>query len=185
MPSRTASGSSPLAAIADPGLVAPAIAQALGVREAGDTPLLDRIAAFLGDRDVLLLLDNFEQVVEAAPLVADLLGRCPRLTVLVTSRVRLRVSGEREHAVPPLGLTGPGGGSADAAGRSEAVRLFVARAQEVREDFALTPDNAVAVAEICRRLDGLPAGHRIGRRPRQGPATRGAARRDWTSGCPS
>ncbi|MEA2598865.1 MAG: hypothetical protein QOF01_5334 [Thermomicrobiales bacterium] len=140
-----------LAPISDAALVAPAIGQALGVREAGDTPLIERIVAFLHDRYVLLVLDNFEQVMEAAPLVADLLGACPRLTILATSRARLRISGEREHVVPPLGLARPG-----EADRSEAVLLFVARAQAVKEDFALTPDNTVAVAEICRRLDGLP-----------------------------
>ncbi len=146
-----------LAPIADPGLVAPAIAQALGVREVGDESLVDRLAAFLRDRRLLLVLDNVEQVVEAAPLVVDLLRACPRLTILVTSRVRLRVSGEREHAVPPLGLAEEGDASSVAnVAASEAVRLFVARAQAVRANFAVTPENAAAVAAICVRLDGLP-----------------------------
>jgi predicted ATPase len=146
-----------LAPITDPGLGAPAIAQALGLHEAGDEPLDRTLAAFLRDRAALLVPDNFEQVVEAAPLVANLLGGCPRLTVLATSRVRLRVSGEREHAVPPLGLAEPDERStvADVAA-AEAARLFGERAQAVREDSALTPENAAAVATICRRLDGLP-----------------------------
>ena len=93
-----------LASISDPTFVAPAIAQVLGVRESKDVELTARIAASLQDDYVLLVLDNFEHVVEAAPLVADLLGACPYLTVLATSRVRLRLSGEREHTVPPLPL---------------------------------------------------------------------------------
>jgi len=148
-----------LAPVADPGLVAPTVAQALGVREAGSEPLAERLTAFLRDARLLLVLDNFEQVVEAAPLVADLLGTCPGLTVLVTSRVRLRLTGEREHPVPPLALalarTGDAPALEEVAG-SEAVRLFVERAQAVKDDFALTDENAQAVADICRRLDGLP-----------------------------
>jgi len=146
-----------LAPVADPDLVAATIAQALGVREVGDEPLIGRLTAFLWDKRLLLVLDNFEQVVEAAPLVADLLVACPGLRALATSRVRLRVSGEREHAVPPLGVVARVDAvSVDEAAGAEAVRLFVARAQAVREDFALTPDNVSAVAAICRRLDGLP-----------------------------
>ena len=126
------------------------------VKKTGDGYLVDRLTAFLREKRLLLVLDNFEQVVEAAPLVANLLAACPHLTVLATSRVRLRISGEREHVVPPLGLTEPGAASAEAVDRSEAVKLFVARAQGVREDFALTSESAVSVAQICRRLDGLP-----------------------------
>ena len=134
-----------------------AIITALGVREAGDEPLIERLKAVLRDKRLLLVLDNFEQVVEAAPIVADLLGACPDVTVLVTSRVRLRVSGEREVPVAPLGLAAlDRHRSVEDVATSEAVRLFVARAEAVQPDFALTPDNAVAVAEICRRLDGLP-----------------------------
>jgi len=134
-----------LAPVADPALVLPTIAQILSVREAGERSLAARLADVLRDRRLLLVLDNFEHVVEAAPLVADLLAACPGLAVLATSRVRLRLSGEREHAVPPLGLTDDG-----------AVRLFVERARAVREAFALTPATAPVVAAICRRLDGLP-----------------------------
>jgi non-specific serine/threonine protein kinase len=146
-----------LASITDPALVAPAIAQALGVRDAGDEPLVARLAAFLGDQRLLLVLDNFEQVVAAAPVVADLLTACPHLTVLVTSRVRLRVSGEREYAVPPLEVSEPTDSAhVEVAAASGAVRLFVARAEAVKADFTLTPDNAASVTAICRRLDGLP-----------------------------
>jgi predicted ATPase/DNA-binding CsgD family transcriptional regulator len=146
-----------LAPVADSALVAPTVAQALGVREASSERLVDRIAAFLAGKRSLLLLDNFEHVVEAAPLVADLLRRCPLLTVLATSRVRLGVSGEHEHAVPPLEVSPPARADADAdAGEVAAVRLFVARAQAVAANFALTDENAAAVMEICRRLDGLP-----------------------------
>ena len=146
-----------LAPITDPALVASAIAQVLGVRETGDEPLTERLRGNLRDKRLLLVLDNFEQVVEAAPLLADLLGGCPDVVALVTSRARLRLSGEREHAVPPLELLAPVATTAvEDVAQSAAVRLFVARAQAVHEAFALTPENARAVAEICRRLDGLP-----------------------------
>ncbi|CAN5793323.1 hypothetical protein BH23CHL4_BH23CHL4_20640 [soil metagenome] len=146
-----------LAAITNPNLVASSVAQALGVREVGEEPLVERLKAYLRPRQLLIVLDNFEQVVEAAPVVADLLAACPGVKVLVTSRVRLRVSGEREHAVPPLGVTelpehAPFGDVAE----SEAVLLFVERAQAVKEGFVLTPENASDIATICRRLDGLP-----------------------------
>ena len=145
-----------LAPIIEPSLVAPTIAQVLGLRQTGDEPLAARLDAFLRDKRVLLVLDNFEQVIEAAPLVAGLLGACAGLTVLVTSRVRLRVSGEREYVVPPLGLPEHDEHARveDVVG-SEAVALFVARAQAIKSDFVLTPENAATVAAICRRLDGL------------------------------
>jgi predicted ATPase/DNA-binding CsgD family transcriptional regulator/transcriptional regulator with XRE-family HTH domain len=147
----------PLAPFSDPALLVPAIVKALTVREAGDGMLIERLKAVVRDKRLLLVLDNFEQIVEAAPDVADLLGNCPNLTVLVTSRVRLRLSGEREVPIAPLGLVelDRHRSVADVAA-SDAVRLFITRAEAVQPDFALTPDNAVAVAEICRRLDGLP-----------------------------
>ena len=146
-----------LAPVADPGLVASSVAQALGVREVGAEPLEAQLKAFLRDKRLLLLLDNFEQVVEAAPLVADLLAACPGPTVLVTSRERLRLVGEREHPVPPLGLPNAGElAPVEALAGSEAVRLFVQRAQAVMPEFALAGGNAATVADICRRLDGLP-----------------------------
>ena len=164
----------PLAAIRDPALVLPAIAQALGVREAGDRPLADQLVALLRDRALLLVLDNLEQVLAAAPRVAALLTDCPRLTILATSRAPLRVSGERTFDVPPLGLPGPVEGNSESLLRdlagAEAVRLFVERAQAARSDFALTEANAAVVAEVCQRLDGLPlaielAAARIGALP--------------------
>lgn len=158
-----------LAGIADPGLVAQTIAHELGVREAGGETIVDRLTLALGDRRCLLVLDNFEQVVEAAPLIARLLAACPRLRITVTSRVRLRLAGERAWPVPPLGLAareaGPGVGigaapdaraGADNGTASDAVRLFEARAQAVRGDRAFTADERLAVAAMCHRLDGLP-----------------------------
>ena len=113
--------------------------------------------AHLSRQHVLLVLDNFEHVVAAAPLVSDLLAACPRLAVLVTSRGRLRVRGEREYPVPPLPLPNPDRlPTRDQLAAIESVRLFVERAQEVTPDLALTADNAPAVAEVCIRLDGLP-----------------------------
>jgi predicted ATPase len=147
----------PLAAITEPALVPSAIFTALGGREPGDASLLERVTAMLRDRQLLLVLDNFEQVAGAAPLVGRLMGACPELMVLVTSRERLRVSGEHEYVAPPLRLAEPGEhASVDAVAAAEAVRLFVARAQAARADFALDAANAAAVAAICRRLDGLP-----------------------------
>ena len=147
----------PLAPVQDPALVGSTVAQCLGVRVADDRPLSDQLATALSDSDMLLVLDNFEHVVPAAPLVADLLRACPRLVVLVTSRERLRLSGEREFLVPPLHL--PDRTSSDSVlglGENAAVRLFAERASEIELDFVLTDENAGAVAEICRRLDGLP-----------------------------
>jgi non-specific serine/threonine protein kinase len=127
------------------------------MREGGDEPTAERLKAFLGDKHLLLILDNFEQVVESAPLVADLLANCPALTVLVTSRVRLRLSSERELPILPLPLPKiEDQVSAPGLEESAAVRLFVARAQAVKPDFGVTDHNAQAVAAICCRLDGLP-----------------------------
>jgi non-specific serine/threonine protein kinase len=146
-----------LAAIRDPALVAPTIARALDVGDFHDRPATERLAAALRESELLLVLDNFEHVVEAAPLIAELLRVCGRLKVLVTSRSVLRVSGEWGVAVPPLSLPEEGAGPTPAAmAGSAAIGLFVARAQAATTDFVLTADNAPAVAAICRRLDGLP-----------------------------
>jgi predicted ATPase/DNA-binding CsgD family transcriptional regulator len=147
----------PLAAIHDPGFVLPAIARAVGIRDAAGTPLVELVQAALAEQETLLVLDNLEQVVAAAPAVAELLSGCPKLTVLTTSRERLQVSGECEYPVTPLQIpelsdTPMPGDVAE----TEAIRLFVTRAQSVKPEFALTGDNAPAVVDICRRLDGLP-----------------------------
>jgi predicted ATPase len=147
----------PLAPIGDPSLVPIAIIAALAVQEVIDELSLDRLKILLRHKRQLLLLDNFEHLIEAAPIVTDLLSACPGITIIVTSRVRLRVSGEHEFPVAALELAdlNRDRGVEEIAGRA-AVRLFVARAQAVQPDFVLTPENARAVAEICRRVDGLP-----------------------------
>ncbi len=140
-----------LAPVSEPELVGATIAATLGVRETGGRPLTSTLQDYLRARDLLLVLDNFEQVLGAALLVGDLLAAAPGLRVLVTSRAPLHLRGEQAYEVPPLGLTEPESGTA-----APAVTLFVARAQQVRPDFALTAANRPAVAAICRRLDGLP-----------------------------
>jgi predicted ATPase/DNA-binding CsgD family transcriptional regulator len=146
-----------LAPIADPALVASAIAQTLSVSDRGSGPLIDRLKVRVRERRLLLIMDSFEHLLDAALLAADLLAASPGLTIVVTSRTRLRVSGEREYAVPPLGLPGEDDRlTLDVADQADAVRLFVARVRDVRHDFALTPQSAPVVATICRRLDGLP-----------------------------
>lgn len=135
-----------------------AIVRAIQVTVSADDQLRAALAQQLGARQVLLLLDNFEQVMSAAEDVAELLGLCPQLKVLVTSREALRVRGEQLFPVVPLSLPEDGAGriTAEKVARYEAVRLFIERAQEAQPDFRLTDDNAAAVAEICARLDGLP-----------------------------
>jgi non-specific serine/threonine protein kinase len=150
-----------LAALADPQLVLPMVAQVLGLHEAGapaeQPPLLERLQDRLAEEHLLLVLDNFEQVAAAAPDLAALLGACPRLKVLVTSREVLRLAAEQSYPVPPLALPDlqhlP---PLDVLARIEAVQLFVARAQAAQPAFALTAAGSVAVATICRHLDGLP-----------------------------
>jgi predicted ATPase/transcriptional regulator with XRE-family HTH domain len=135
-----------------------AIASALGVRQTGDLPLLDALIAAVGGRRLVLLLDNFEHVLPAAPLCAALLGACPQAKALVTSRAVLNIRGEHEFAVPPLQL--PDLGALPPLADLEhygAVTLFVERARAARPDFALrTPERGQMVAAICARLDGLP-----------------------------
>ena len=146
-----------LAPISDPTFVVPTIAQTLAVKEIADQPLLDLLKAFLHEKHLLLLLDNFEQVVSAATYVAELLVTCPKLKVLVTSRAVLQVRGEQEFAVPPLQLPDPKHlPDLVALSHYEAVALFIQRAQSVKPEFQVTNANAPAVAEICVRLDGLP-----------------------------
>jgi predicted ATPase/DNA-binding CsgD family transcriptional regulator len=146
-----------LAPISDPAFVISSIAHGLGLQEGGGQPLEEIIKAWLRDKHFLLLLDNFEQIVNAAPLLEDLLAACPRLVILVTSREVLRLSAEHLFPVPPLSLP-------DLAqlpdhehlAQYAAVSLFLQRAQAHKLDFQLTPTNTHAIAEICVRLDGLP-----------------------------
>ena len=150
-----------LAPISDPRLVPTTILQALGLPDVGGLPPVERLKEVLRRREALLVLDNFEQVVSAGPLVGELLEACSSLKVLITSRVAVRLRGEHEFPVPPLALprrTEDAGHLLDVEtlGSFSAVALFVERARAVRPGFTLTDDNAAAVAEICRRLDGLP-----------------------------
>jgi predicted ATPase/class 3 adenylate cyclase len=144
-----------LAPLADPALVPAAIGQALGVREGGGTSLPEALAAYLRAKALLLVLDNVEHLLPAAPVVGDLLA-APRLKVLATSRAPLNLRGEREFPVPPLALPAAGASSANDISRSAAAALFVERARDVRPDFRLTDADATAIGELCRRLDGLP-----------------------------
>ncbi|HJT57206.1 MAG TPA: tetratricopeptide repeat protein [Ktedonobacteraceae bacterium] len=147
----------PLAPIRDPQFVIPAIARVLDVQESADQPLLERLMVALMGRRLLLVLDNFEQVVSAAPMLASLLETCHLLKLLVTSREVLRVRGEQEFLVPPLTLPNLKGlPTNESLAEVEAVALFVQRAQAVKADFRLTSANAPIVAEICTHLDGLP-----------------------------
>jgi predicted ATPase/class 3 adenylate cyclase len=146
-----------LAPIADPALVPSAIADALRLREVTERPLLDTLTEALRDRDMLLVLDNFEHVQEAAPVVAGLLAAGPRLRVLVTSRAPLHVRGETEFPVPPLRIPDAAHLPALAElSQFEGVSLFIQRARAVRTDLEVTAETAPAIAEIVARLDGLP-----------------------------
>jgi predicted ATPase/DNA-binding CsgD family transcriptional regulator len=146
-----------LAPVRHPELVATAIAEALGHPIVGDRPVGDLIASYLRERRALLVLDNFEHLLDAGPLVVDLLQRCPKLKILVTSRSVLRISGEHGFDVPPLGLPNPERPlSLDQLLENAATRLFIERATAARSDFAATSADAPAIATICRRLDGLP-----------------------------
>ncbi len=145
----------PLSAVQDPDLVSASVASALSLSVTAGDPA-ERVALYLIDRSVLLVLDNFEHVVTASPLVARWLHGCPGLKVLATSRSPLRVTGEIEYSVPPLGLPVGREVGLNEILEQESVALFVARARAVRGDFSLTEENAPAVAEIVTRLDGLP-----------------------------
>jgi len=146
-----------LAPVWDPTLVPSTVGQALGLRDVVSRPMIEVLKEYLRGRSILLLLDNFEQILPAASIVADLLAASPRLNVLVTSREPLRLRGEQEYAVLPLALPDTRRATTLAvASLSPAVALFVQRARAIRADFTLTDENAPAVAEICHRLDGLP-----------------------------
>ncbi len=147
----------PLAPIRDPELVMPAIAQTLGIKETGGQAPLSLLKAFLLDKHLLLLLDNFEQILPVAPRLSDLLAVCPHLKILVTSRAPLHVSGEHEFLVPPLAVPSlkqlP---TVETLSQYAAVALFLQRARMLMPDFQMTPTDARFIAEICVRLDGLP-----------------------------
>ena len=146
-----------LAPLSDPDLVVPTIAQTLGLRDVEERSLFESLKVFLRDKHLLLLLDNFEQVLEASPALVKLLLACPSIKILVTSRAVLHVEGEYEFSVPPLSLPDPLHLPApEELLRYGAVALFVQRAQAVKPNFVLSGDNAAAIAQICIRLDGLP-----------------------------
>ena len=146
-----------LSSIRDADLVLPTVAMDLSLPDRGGRSALERLADHIGDQRVLLVLDNFEQIVTAASQVGALLTACPNLTVLVSSRIVLRVSGEQEYLVPPLGLPDTAHLPAlDQLSQYESVALFIERARAVKPGFEVTNENAPAVAEICVRLDGLP-----------------------------
>jgi non-specific serine/threonine protein kinase len=145
-----------LASVTAAAEVLPTVATALAIPEAQGRSALDALTTVIGSRDVLLVLDNLEQVLDAAEDVAALVGRCPKLQVIATSRAPLKVGAETEFGLPPLDLPDAGTPGLDALGRCPSVALFVQRAAKVKSGFALTEANAAPIAEICRRLDGLP-----------------------------
>jgi predicted ATPase/class 3 adenylate cyclase len=147
-----------LAPVTDPDMLPARILETLGIQAStrDESPEM-RLDSQLADRNVLMVLDNFEQLLDGAPLVAEMVRAASRIKVLVTSRAPLRISGEQELPVPPLDVSRlRGGGDPTRLMESEAIRLFTDRAMSVRPDFKLTPENAPMVAELVRRLDGLP-----------------------------
>ena len=140
--------------LTDPALVAGEIAEALGHRDGTDGPGADDLGRYLRNRELLLVIDNFEHLLSAAVLVSELIERAPRIQVLATSRTGLRIRGERLFTVEPLGL--PVGGSEDEIADSPAVQLFLQRALATDPDLRLDPADQGIVAAICRALDGLP-----------------------------
>ncbi len=145
-----------LAALSDPELVVPTIARELGLKESGTHPPLQQVQAFVGQQPFLLVLDNFEQIVDAAPQLEELLAGCPCLKILVTSRAVIHLSVEQVVPVAPLSLPNLSTSDYEDIAQSAAVTLFVQRARNILPSFQLTPGNARAIAEVCTRLDGLP-----------------------------
>jgi len=148
-----------LSVVGEPGLIASTIAQAVGVRETGNQSAQEGLKEYLGglDQPMLLLLDNFEHLVSAAPAISELLSAGPRLKIVVTSQSPLHVYGEHEFPLPPLALPDPKSLlPLGALSRLPAIALFVERARAVKHDFVLSNENASAVAAVCARLDGLP-----------------------------
>src|SRR6266516_6547154 len=146
-----------LAPISDPAFVIPTIAHSMGLTESGSQPLLEQLKTSQRDKHRLLLLDNFEHVIQAATLLAELLEACPTVKILVTSREVLRLRAEHRFAVPPLALPDPKHLPDDRSlAHVPAVDLFIQRAQAIRSDFYVTADNAATIAEIWLRLDVWP-----------------------------
>ena len=146
-----------LAAIINPELVASTIAQPLGVNEAGGKPILEILKDLLYKKHLLLVVDNFEQVIDAAPIITELIEAAQELKIIITSRVLLHLSAEREFIVSPLAVPSEFSQiSLEEFSKYDAIKLFVERAQKAKPSFALTEENARCVAEICSRLDGLP-----------------------------
>ncbi|MEV4532461.1 DUF4062 domain-containing protein [Asanoa sp. NPDC049518] len=145
-----------LSAVTDPDVVPAALAQSLGLRTVPNRPPIEDIVTYLRNRSLLLVADNMEHVAEASPVFGAVLSAAPGVTVLATSRVPLRLTGEHVFAVPPLPVPTLNEDPTTAVRRDGAARLFVERARAVKADFAVSPENAVAIAEIVRRLDGLP-----------------------------
>lgn len=147
----------PLASFRDPEQVLPAIAHVLGLIDGGDVPLIRRLYSYLAEKQVLLLIDNFEQVMPAVHRLNELLAACPSLKLLVTSRAVLQVRSEYEFQVAPLQLpTQERIADLEELAQCASIALFLQRARAVRYDFQLTPTNASVIAEICRRVDGIP-----------------------------
>ena len=145
-----------LSSVSLPELLPASIAQPLGVMDVGGRPLLEILKDYLSDKRMLLVLDNFEQIVDAAPQVAEMLTAAPNLKILVTSRFLLRITAEREFVVPPLSPPADGSLSFEKLSQNEAVRLFAERAEFADSSFELTEQNIRSVAAICSRLEGLP-----------------------------
>ena len=145
-----------LAPVGNPDLVLSSIAQGIGLRDAGDRPLLDRLRRHLENARALILLDNFEHLMAAAPLIAQILQATVRLKFVVTSRAPLHLTGEQEFEVPPMQVPDPQCATAAAVAGCESVRLFTERARAARPSFVLDEGNAASIARITRRLDGLP-----------------------------
>ena len=157
MTTRTAFYFVPLAPVRDPGLVPSTIAQSIGLQDARDRPLMEHLVSQLRERRLLIVLDNFEHLLPAAPVVTQLLQETSTLRILVSSRSPLRVSGEQECPVPPLDIPAVGSRpTAASLAACESVRLFAERAAAAAPEFTVSDENAPAIAQIARRLDGLP-----------------------------
>jgi predicted ATPase/class 3 adenylate cyclase len=145
-----------LAAVSDPALLLPAVAEAIGLRASGERSSGETLLAYLADRELLLLLDNFEQIIGAAPDVARLLAASPASTILITSREALRIRAERIVPVPPLALPAGDGAAPAELATVASVALFLERARAASPDVEFTPESIPVVADICRQVEGLP-----------------------------